>query len=196
MCVCFFAERPRRPQEHRWLSGLQYYGYGIEGCMGGSHTYGLLQGWVLNQRWAHFLCVTVWLWCNKADSYYIISLDDTAYTNVQLDVILQEGRWSIWWIKGCRLASPRLRCCRSSVTPVMLFLAFTSARRPSSTETLRWHILAFVLCAMLRCTTETGTDSPSCINAGGKTQTVEHHAGWWCFRRIVIDVFVWAEAAF
>lgn len=58
-----------------------------------------------------------------------------------VDLIFQGGRWSTWWTRGCRPASPRLRCCRSSVTPVMPFLACTSANHPSSTETLRWHIL-------------------------------------------------------
>ncbi len=76
-----------------------------------------------------------WYWS------YSIKIDFHSCAAVWLDIILQEGRWWTWWTRGCRLVSPRLRCCRSSATPVMLFLACTSARHPSSTETLRWHPL-------------------------------------------------------
>lgn len=47
MPICVLAERPCWSQEYCWLSGLQHYCYGIKGCVGGFHSYGLLQGWVL-----------------------------------------------------------------------------------------------------------------------------------------------------
>lgn len=46
--VCaFFPERSGGSQEHSWLPGLQCYCHGFEGCVGGFHTDGLLQGQVV-----------------------------------------------------------------------------------------------------------------------------------------------------